>query len=133
MSTRERAGASMTTELARAEAAVEELAAGRGDRWYPRTHIAANAGWINDPNGLCHFAGRYHVYFQHHPYSAQWGPMHWGHVSSADLVTWRHEPIALAPTPASTPATPPSTRNSANKAWRTWRLRAPRVRSMASS
>ncbi|CAM3276939.1 glycoside hydrolase family 32 protein [Tsukamurella hominis] len=90
-------GSTMEAELARAEAAVAALAAGRGDRWYPRTHIAANAGWINDPNGLCHFGGRYHVYFQHHPYSAQWGPMHWGHVSSEDLVTWRHEPIALAP------------------------------------
>ncbi|VDR41385.1 Sucrose-6-phosphate hydrolase [Tsukamurella paurometabola] len=87
----------MADDLARAEAAVADLAARRGDRWYPRVHIAAAAGWINDPNGLCHFGGRYHVFFQHHPYSAQWGPMHWGHVSSADLVTWRREPIALAP------------------------------------
>ncbi|MCZ9309832.1 glycoside hydrolase family 32 protein [Corynebacterium uberis] len=69
----------------------------RNDRWYPRHHIAAPAGWINDPNGLCHFQGRYHVYFQHHPFSDHWGPMHWGHVSSTDMVTWRREPIALAP------------------------------------
>lgn len=69
----------------------------RNDRWYPQFHIAAPAGWINDPNGLCFYQGRYHAYFQHHPHSSQWGSMHWGHVSSEDLVTWTREPIALAP------------------------------------
>lgn len=83
--------------LRRAETAVTGLRAVRGDRWYPRFHIAAAGGWINDPNGLCYFGGRYHVFFQHHPFGSAWGPMHWGHVSSADLVTWRREPIALAP------------------------------------
>ena len=69
----------------------------KDNRWYPSYHVAAPAGWINDPNGLCYFDGRYHVFFQYHPHSVEWGPMHWGHVSSSDLVTWRHEPIALAP------------------------------------
>lgn len=87
----------MTTPIERAERAVAELARTRDDRWYPTFHIAAPAGWINDPNGLSFFAGRYHVYFQHHPFGTQWGPMHWGHVSSPDMVTWRREPIALAP------------------------------------
>jgi beta-fructofuranosidase len=94
---RDMTGVTMAAELSRAEAAVADLATDRGDHWYPKVHIAANAGWINDPNGLCHFNGRYQVYYQHHPYSPHWGPMHWGHVSSADLVTWRHEPIAMAP------------------------------------
>ncbi|MBW3083728.1 glycoside hydrolase family 32 protein [Bifidobacterium phasiani] len=84
-------------QLAKAERAVADLAAGRADRWYPRFHIASNGGWINDPNGLSHHRGRWNVFYQLHPYSAQWGPMHWGHVSSADLTTWRREPIALAP------------------------------------
>lgn len=84
-------------ELARAEQAITKLAATRNNRWYPKFHIASNAGWINDPNGLCFAGGRWHVFYQLHPYSSQWGPMHWGHVSSADMVTWRREPIAFAP------------------------------------
>lgn len=83
--------------LARAESGVKRLVQTRNDRWYPAHHIAGEAGWINDPNGLCFFQGRYHVFYQHCPHSVEWGPMHWGHVSSEDLVTWRREPIALAP------------------------------------
>ncbi|OZG57765.1 beta-(1-2)-fructofuranosidase [Bifidobacterium tissieri] len=84
-------------ELARAEAGVAKLAATRNDRWYPKFHIASNGGWINDPNGLCYYQGRWHVYYQLHPYGTQWGPMHWGHVSSDDMITWKREPIAFAP------------------------------------
>lgn len=87
----------MKEQLARAEEAVAALRRSRNDRWYPIFHIAAEAGWINDPNGLSYAHGRYQVYFQHHPYSTEWGPMHWGHVSSMDMVTWRREPIAFAP------------------------------------
>lgn len=83
--------------LARAEMDNAALVPQVLERWYPRFHIAAAAGWINDPNGLCWFRGRYHVFFQHHPADTSWGPMHWGHVSSPDLVEWRREPIALAP------------------------------------
>lgn len=87
----------MQEQLEKAEAGVAKLLEGRNDRWYSTFHIAAAAGWINDPNGLIYFKGRYHVYFQHHPYSTVWGTMHWGHVSSEDMVTWRREPIAFAP------------------------------------
>lgn len=84
-------------ELDRAQQANISLAHQVKSRWYPVFHIAAPAGWINDPNGLVYYGGRYQVFYQHHPYSTAWGPMHWGHVSSADLVTWQREPIALAP------------------------------------
>ena len=67
-------------------------------RWYPKYHIAAPAAWINDTNGLCFYKGQYHCFYQHHPHSAQWGPMHWGHAVSDDLIRWKHLPIALAPT-----------------------------------
>ena len=62
-------------ELAKAEAGVAEMAAKRNNRWYPKYHIASNGGWINDPNGLCFYKGRWHVFYQLHPYGTQWGPM----------------------------------------------------------
>ena len=60
-------------------------------------HIMAPANWINDPNGLIQYKGEYHAFYQHHPYDENWGPMHWGHVKSKDLVNWEHCPVALAP------------------------------------
>ena len=67
------------------------------DRYQPRYHIATEGGWLNDPNGLCYFQGYYHVFYQYHPYSAEWGPMHWGHVRSKDLIHWEQLPVALIP------------------------------------
>ncbi|MFC4769787.1 glycoside hydrolase family 32 protein [Effusibacillus consociatus] len=63
-------------------------------------HIMAPANWINDPNGLVQYKGEYHVFYQHHPDSPKWGPMHWGHVKSKDLVHWERLSIALAPSEA---------------------------------
>ena len=65
----------------------------------PSYHFTAPRQWINDPNGLCFHDGRYHLYYQYNPGAAKWGDIHWGHASSADLVAWRDEPVALAPTP----------------------------------
>lgn len=63
----------------------------------PIFHITGEKGWINDPNGVVKFLGQYHVFFQHHPYSNEWGPMHWGHVVSDDLMHWKYLPYALTP------------------------------------
>ncbi|MDT8719207.1 glycoside hydrolase family 32 protein [Clostridium sp. 19966] len=60
-------------------------------------HVMPEIGWINDPNGFIYYNGEYHLFFQYYPYDSQWGPMHWGHVKSSDLIKWRHLPVALAP------------------------------------
>ncbi len=86
------------TMLDRANRAVfANAAAVRNSAYAPKYHIFAPSGWINDPNGLVRFGGRYHVFYQHYPYAPHWDSMHWGHASSADLAHWRHEPVALAP------------------------------------
>ncbi len=60
-------------------------------------HFELKKGWMNDPNGLCKFNGVYHAFFQHYPYAKVWGPMHWGHAISKDLIHWEELPIALTP------------------------------------
>lgn len=63
----------------------------------PRLHFSPASGWLNDPNGLILVDGTWHLFYQHHPSSTQWGPMHWGHASSPDLVNWTQLPVALSP------------------------------------
>lgn len=69
------------------------------DPWRPAYHFTPPAGWMNDPNGLVQVGKTYHLFYQFHPFGVDWGPMHWGHATSLDLVRWTHQPIALAPTP----------------------------------
>lgn len=60
-------------------------------------HFSPKAHWINDPNGMLYYKGTYHLFFQYHPYSSVWGPMHWGHAISKDLFHWKELPIAIYP------------------------------------
>ncbi|HGY2266972.1 glycoside hydrolase family 32 protein [Morganella morganii] len=87
----------MKQQLLDAQSALEQLRSRRGDEFYPDFHLAPPAGWMNDPNGLIYFNGYYHAFYQHHPVNADWGPMHWGHATSKDMIRWHHELIALAP------------------------------------
>ncbi len=63
----------------------------------PGFHLSSRVGWMNDPNGFSYYNGEYHLFYQYHPYDSHWGPMHWGHVVSKDLLHWRYLPAALAP------------------------------------
>ena len=63
----------------------------------PNFHFTPNKGWMNDPNGMFYYNGYYHLYFQHYPDSTVWGPMHWGHATSTDMISWKEQPIALYP------------------------------------
>jgi fructan beta-fructosidase len=60
-------------------------------------HFSPAAKWMNDPNGMFFFEDEYHLFYQYYPDSTVWGPMHWGHAISTDLVHWQHMPIALYP------------------------------------
>ena len=82
-------------EAARAYERREAASIPAGDR--PAFHLTPPVGWMNDPNGFCFYDGLYHLFFQYYPYDTVWGPMHWGHATSADLLRWTYRPCALAP------------------------------------
>jgi fructan beta-fructosidase len=67
------------------------------ETYRPQYHFSPEAKWMNDPNGLTYLDGEYHLFYQYYPDSTVWGPMHWGHAVSRDLVHWNHLPIALYP------------------------------------
>ena len=63
----------------------------------PVFHFSPRIGWLNDPNGFSYYKGEYHLFYQYHPYSSYWGPMHWGHAVSKDMINWEYLPAAMAP------------------------------------
>lgn len=60
-------------------------------------HMMPPIGWLNDPNGLIYFKGRYHLYYQFNPYASCPGKMCWGHFISDDLITYADDGVALKP------------------------------------
>lgn len=63
----------------------------------PNFHFTPKENWMNDPNGMFYLDGTYHLFYQYHPNSSTWGPMHWGHATSKDMIKWEHQPVALFP------------------------------------
>ena len=73
------------------------MAQNTSEQYRPLIHFTPQSNWMNDPNGLVYQNGTYHLFYQHNPNAAVWGPMHWGHATSKDMIHWQHEPIALYP------------------------------------
>lgn len=67
------------------------------EKFRPQIHFTPKLNWMNDPNGMFFYKGIYHLYYQHFPEKPVWGPMHWGHATSKDLINWEHQPIAIKP------------------------------------
>ena len=67
------------------------------EMYRPQFHFSPPAHWMNDPNGMVYYGGEYHLFYQYFPDSTVWGPMHWGHTISKDLIHWKNLPVALYP------------------------------------
>ena len=86
-----------TQQSAEVEGPVETVSYNYDQPYRPQYHFSPPEKWMNDPNGMVFYEGEYHLFYQYYPDSTVWGPMHWGHAISEDLVNWEHLPIALFP------------------------------------
>lgn len=60
-------------------------------------HYSVENGWANDPNGMIKIGNTYNLFYQFYGNGAQWGPMHWMHATSTDMIHWTEQPIAFYP------------------------------------
>jgi fructan beta-fructosidase len=72
-------------------------ARGDAEQFRPQYHFSPSRHWMNDPNGMVYLDGEYHLFYQYNPGAEVWGPMHWGHAVSTDMLHWQELPIALSP------------------------------------
>ena len=68
-----------------------------GDPLRPAYHYVNPENTLNDPNGLCFWQGRWHLFYQGYP--PEDPRVHWGHAISDDLIHWRDLPYAIYPDP----------------------------------
>lgn len=91
----------MQRNIERAQRAIDEnRETVKNGKMRQRYHFMGEAGWINDPNGLIYYKGKYHFFYQYNPYYGHWDYMHWGHAVSDDMLHWEYLPLALAPSEA---------------------------------
>ena len=64
----------------------------------PEFHGLPATNWTNEPHGMVYFNNKYHIFFQKNANGPYWGKLHWGHISSDDMLNWKEEKIALANT-----------------------------------
>ncbi len=67
------------------------------DPHFPLYHFVSPENRLNDPNGLCFWGGKWHLFYQGYP--PEDPRQHWGHAISDDLVHWRDLPYAIYPNP----------------------------------
>jgi len=84
-------------KLVKARAFEKEMGEKISKEERPKFHLSPYVGWMNDPNGFSYYKGEYHMFYQYYPYKSVWGPMHWGHAVSKDLLHWTYLPAAMAP------------------------------------
>ena len=63
----------------------------------PIYHYVNPENTLNDPNGLCFWQDRWHLFYQGYP--PEDPRQHWGHAVSDDLIHWRDLPYAIYPNP----------------------------------
>jgi beta-fructofuranosidase len=76
---------------------IESRASYAGDPHRPIYHYVNPEAMLNDPNGLCYWRGRWHLFYQAYP--PEDPRQHWGHAVSDDLVHWRDLPYCIYPDP----------------------------------
>ncbi len=64
----------------------------------PEFHGLPATNWTNEPHGLVYFNNKYHIFFQKNANGPYWGKLHWGHITSDDMLNWKEEKIALSNT-----------------------------------
>ena len=68
-----------------------------GDPHRPLYHYVNPEAMLNDPNGLCRWQDRWHLFYQAYP--PEDTRQHWGHAVSDDLIHWRDLPYCIYPDP----------------------------------